>query len=129
MSWSTSTGGYINDPNLVVIGSTGVSGSYADGGWTARKLTLTKATGTITTNGTLIGNGTCQAQPALTLTGIAGTGSTVAWAVSGALPASWQTGIVPEWAVASNTVTLSLCNGTGANITPAAATVNVRVIN
>lgn len=82
---------------------------------------------TITTNGTAVNSGTCQSQPPITLTGVAGTGSKVAWALSGAPPATWQTGITVLPAVTANTVTLWLCNPTAGNITPAAQVVNVNV--
>lgn len=83
--------------------------------------------GTITTNGTAIGAGVCQAQPALTLTGVATT-SAVDWSVPTALPATWQTGIHVMPVVTANTVTLSLCNASAGSITPAAQAVNIRVI-
>jgi hypothetical protein len=89
---------------------------------------LTYAKGTVTTNGTAVAAGTCQAQPALTITGVT-TASVPLWSIPTALPATWQTGIDVYPVVTANTVTLSLCNGTAGSITPAAQAVNVRVIN
>lgn len=89
---------------------------------------LTYAGGTVTTNGTAVAAGTCQAQPALTVTGVT-TGTAVFWSVPTALPATWQTGIAVSPVVTANTVTLNLCNGTAGSITPAAQAVNVRVFN
>jgi hypothetical protein len=84
--------------------------------------------GQITTNGTAIATGVCQAQPALTITGTTIT-STADWSVPTALPATWQTGIHVMPVVTANTVTLSLCNATAGTITPAAQAVNIRVFN
>jgi hypothetical protein len=121
------------------VGGTGVSvldqrsGNVQLFGWTgsvyASVFRLAAVTGgSITTNGTAVGAGTCQAQPALTVTG-ATTGSTVTVSVPTALPATWQTGIFILPVVTANTVTLSLCNGTAGSITPAAQVVNIRVYN
>ena len=87
------------------------------------------ATQTITTNGTAVGAGTCQAQPTLSLTNVA-TSSVLLWSTSAALPATWQTGIavVPDVST-SGTAKLWLCNGTAGSITPAALVLNVRAIN
>jgi hypothetical protein len=85
------------------------------------------AGGQVTTNGTAVAAGVCQAQPALTITGVTTT-STVSWSVPTALPATWQTGIFIQPVVTANTVTLSLCNGTAGSITPAAQAVNVRAL-
>jgi hypothetical protein len=83
--------------------------------------------GSITTAGTAVAPGTCQAQTGITITG-ALTTSAVAWSIPAALPATWQTGIAVMPVVSANTVTLNLCNPTAASMTPAAQLVNVRVI-
>lgn len=83
--------------------------------------------GTVTTAGTAVTNGTCQAQTGITVTG-ATTTDVASCSLNAALPATWQTGIflsVPV--VTSNTVTVSLCNPTAGSITPAAATVRCTV--
>lgn len=89
--------------------------------------TQTIGSGTVATAGTAVTNGTCQAQTGITVTGA--TTTDVAYcSLNAAAPATWQTGIflaVPE--VTSNTVTVRLCNGTAASITPAAATVRCTV--
>jgi hypothetical protein len=89
---------------------------------------LSYAKATVTTNGTAVAAGTCQAQTAATITGVT-TASAVLWAVPTALPASWQTGIDVYPVVTANTVTISLCNGTAGSITPVAQAVNLRVLN
>jgi len=81
----------------------------------------------ITTNGTAVGAGVCQAQPAATITGVTTT-STAEWSVPTALPATWQTGIHVMVVVTANTVTLSLCNASAGSITPAAQAVNIRAL-
>lgn len=89
--------------------------------------TQTIGIGTVTTAGTAVTNGTCQAQTAMTITGATAT-DTAYCSLNAAAPATWQTGIflaVPE--VTLNTVTVRLCNGTAASITPAAATVRCTV--
>jgi len=82
--------------------------------------------GTITTNGTAVAAGTAQAQPTVTFTGLTTSSRCVA-TVSGALPATWQTGIALLCAVTANTATVSEVNGTAASITPASVTLNVAV--
>lgn len=81
----------------------------------------------ITTNGTAVTAGTCQAQPAATITGVTTT-SAAMWSVPTVLPATWQTGIFVMPVVTTNTVTLSLCNGTAGSITPVGQLVNVKAI-
>jgi hypothetical protein len=127
--WNGNGLGNINDPNKVVIGNITVASTYSSGVWTARGLTLTQSVGTVTTNGTAVSNGTCQAQPTVTLTGVAGTGSKVSWSYSGTPPASWLTGITVMPSVQSNTVIIYLCNPTAGSITPISETLNVSVTN
>jgi len=98
---------------------------WPDGGGTVALMPA--AGGQITTNGTAIGAGTCQAQPAITINGVTTT-SAVDWSVPTALPATWQTGIHVMPVVTANTVTLSLCNASAGSITPAAQAVNIRAI-
>jgi len=81
----------------------------------------------ITTNGTLIGAGTAQAQPALTLPGVT-TKSAVAWSLPNVPDATWQTGIAMIFVCTANTVTPYLINPTAAGITPIAQLVNIKVI-
>lgn len=91
-------------------------------------VTQTIGTGNVTTAGTAVTNGTCQAQTGITVTGTATTDSVIA-NIGATLPATWQTGIVlSAHPTASNTVTVYLCNPTAASITPAATQVNVRVV-
>jgi hypothetical protein len=85
------------------------------------------ATQQITTNGTQILAGACQAQPAATISGVTTT-STATWGIPTALPATWQTGIHVMLVVTADTVTLNLCNGTAGNITPATQLVNIKAI-
>jgi hypothetical protein len=84
--------------------------------------------GNVTTAGTAVTNGTCQAQTNITVTGTAVTDGVTA-NIGATLPATWQTGIVlSAHPTATNTVTVYLCNPTAGSITPAATQVNVRVI-
>lgn len=83
------------------------------------------ASQTITTNGTAVAAGTCQAQPAATITGVTTT-STADWSIATALPATWQTGIHVMIVVTANTVTPSLCNASAGSITPAATVMNIK---
>jgi len=99
--------------------------SYNNGSFFS--MTQTIGSGTVTTPGTAVTNGTCQVQTAITVTG-ATTTDVAHCSLNAAAPATWQTGIflaIPE--VTSNTVTVRLCNGTAASITPAAATVRCTV--
>lgn len=98
---------------------------FPDGGGTLAVMPGTG--GQITTNGTAVAAGTCQAQPTITITGVSTT-SAVDWSVAGALPATWQTGIHVMPAVTGGTVTINLCNASAGSITPAAQLVNVRAI-
>jgi hypothetical protein len=95
---------------------------------TNERLAGTFPSGTVTTAGTIVNAGTCQAQTGITVTGALTTDNVVA-NIGAVLPATWQTGIVLSAHVtASNTVTVYLCNGTAGNITPAATAVNVRIL-
>lgn len=88
--------------------------------------TQTIGSGNVTTAGTAVAAGACQAQTGITVTGAAAT-DTVTWGVT-SLPATWQTGIQVIPVVTANTVTVNLCNPTAGSITPAANTVQVRVV-
>lgn len=91
------------------------------------QMTQTIGTGNVTTAGTAVTNGTCQAQTNITVTGTATTDAVTA-NIGAVLPATWQTGIVlSTHPTATNTVTVYLCNPTAGSITPAATQVNVRV--
>lgn len=81
----------------------------------------------ITTNGTAVGAGVTQAQPALTIAGLTTT-SACWWSIPTALPATWQTGIDMELVVTANTVTPQLTNGTAGSITPVAQLVNIKCL-
>lgn len=90
--------------------------------------TLTIGTGTSTSNGTAVGSGVSQAQPAITITGA--TVTDVATCSLNAAPvATWQTGIqlLPA-VVTANTVTPWLSNPSAGSITPAAAVIRCTVI-
>jgi hypothetical protein len=141
-AFQTNVGGYHLSPNNFLVASntqcleatvgSGPNVCFVDVGTGLFKVTQGDGAtlgngGTITTNGTAVGAGTCQAQPALTLTGVSTT-SAVDWSVPTALPATWQTGIHVMPVVTANTVTLSLCNASAGSITPAAQVVNIRVI-
>jgi len=90
-------------------------------------LTVTVGTGSVTTAGTAIAAGTCQAQTNITVTGTL-TSDAVAVNFAGALPASWASGIqMRADPISANTVQVALCNPTAGSITPAATTVHVTV--
>lgn len=90
--------------------------------------TVTIGTGNVTTAGTAIASGTCQAQTGITVTNAA-TSDSAAANLGATLPATWQTGIQFRAEVTgANTVTVNLCNPTAGSITPAATQVNVRVL-
>ncbi len=96
-------------------------------GGTYASLTQTIGTGSVTTAGTAILTGACQAQTNITVTGTAVTDA-VSANIGAALPATWQTGIqLSAHPTATNTVTVYLCNPTAGSVTPAATAVNVRV--
>jgi hypothetical protein len=118
-------------------GAAGRSVIYADS--TAHRLELSNNNGsffpvtqtigsaTVTTAGTAVTNGTCQAQTGITITGSLTSDQAVA-NINAALPATWQTGI--RWSAevsAAGTCTVSLCNPTTASITPAATSVRCTV--
>lgn len=95
---------------------------------TSENVAGTYAAGNVTTAGTAVNAGTCQAQTGITVTG-ALTSDNVVANIGAALPATWQTGIVLSAHVtAAATVTVYLCNGTAGNLTPAATQVNVRIL-
>jgi hypothetical protein len=82
----------------------------------------------ITTNGSAVAAGTCQAQPTVSISGLT-TSSTLTWSSSAALPATWQTGIQVEFDVSTaGTAKVWLCNPTAGSITPAALVINVKAI-
>lgn len=90
-------------------------------------LTQTIGSATVTTAGTAVTNGTCQAQTGITITGSLTTDQAVA-NINAALPATWQTGI--RWSAevsAAGTCTVNLCNPTAGSITPAATAVRCTV--
>jgi hypothetical protein len=88
----------------------------------------TLPSGNVTTAGTVVNAGTCQAQTGITVTGSLTTDNVVV-NIGATLPATWQTGIVLSAHVTANgTVTVYLCNPTAGGITPAATQVNVRVL-
>lgn len=100
--------------------------SYNNG--TFFRATQTIGTGTSTSNGTAVGSGVSQAQPAITITGA--TVTDVATCSLNAAPvATWQTGIqlLPA-VVTANTVTPWLSNPSAGSITPAAAVIRCTVI-
>lgn len=114
----------VNVPAVLPSGAS-LTLDYAAGGfWLNVGTTLPGAP--VTTAGTAVAAGTCQAQTGLTVTGTKTT-STVTWSIPTALPAAWQTGIHVVPVVTANTVTLNLCNPTAGSITPDAQVVNVRV--
>jgi hypothetical protein len=87
----------------------------------------TIGSGTSTSNGTAIGAGTSQAQPAITITG-AITTDVATCSLNAAPVATWQTGIqflLPV--VTANTVTPWLSNPTAGSITPVAAVIRCSV--
>jgi hypothetical protein len=90
-------------------------------------LTQTIGSGTSTSNGTAIGPGTSQAQPAISISG-ATTTDTARCALNATPPATWQTGItfLPP-VVTANTVTPWISNGTTGSITPVAAVIRCTV--
>jgi hypothetical protein len=91
-------------------------------------LSQTIGTARVSTAGTSVGNGTCQAQSEIAVMG-AVTTDTALTNIGAAIPATWQTGIQYLAEVtASNTVTVYLCNPTASEITPAATQLNVRVV-
>ncbi|HEY4678811.1 MAG TPA: hypothetical protein VIJ01_16715 [Candidatus Angelobacter sp.] len=99
----------------------------ANNGGSFFRMTQTIGTGTVTTAGTAVAAGTCQAQTGITVTGATTSDSGNA-SLNVALPATWQTGI--NWnnvQITANTCTISLCNGTAASITPAATAVRCTV--
>lgn len=90
--------------------------------------TRTIGSATVTTAGTAVAAGTCQAQTGITITG-ALTSDMAQANINAALPATWQTGIRYQAEVtASNTCTVNLCNPTAASITPAATAVRCTVM-
>jgi hypothetical protein len=92
------------------------------------ELTQTIGTSSVTTSGKAIDAGTCQVQTSVAVTG-ALTSDSVLANVSGALPQTWQTGIVMRAQVtATNTVMVYLCNPTPSPLTPVATVVRVRVL-
>lgn len=93
----------------------------------SKQVTRTIGSGTSTSNGTAIGAGTSQAQPAITVTG-ALTSDTATCSLNAAPPATWQTGIqfLPG-VVTANTVTPWLSNGTAGSITPVATAIRCTV--
>lgn len=91
-------------------------------------LSMPYAGGTITTNGTAIAAGVCQAQTAVTVNGLTAGGFALTGYPTG-LPASWQTGISVKEVVTANTITPNLCNGTAGSITPAATAITLRAFN
>lgn len=84
--------------------------------------------GSMTTSGRQIGAESCQEQTPMSVKGAAET-STVTWAFAGKPPESWQKGLYVMPAVSQGKVTIYLCNTTSGGITPAQATLNVRIIN
>lgn len=89
---------------------------------------INAATQQITTNGTTVAAGTCQAQPTVSISGLT-TSSTLTWSSSAALPATWQTGIQVEFDVSTaGTAKVWLCNPTAGSITPVALAINVKAL-
>jgi hypothetical protein len=89
---------------------------------------INSATQQITTNGTAVAAGTCQAQPTVSISGLT-TSSTLTWSSSASLPATWQTGIQVEFDVSTaGTAKVWLCNPTAGSITPAALAINVKAL-
>lgn len=88
----------------------------------------TYPSGSVTTAGTAVGSGTCQAQTGITVTGALTTDNVVA-NIGATLPATWQTGIqLSAHVTAGGTVTVYLCNPSAGSITPAATAVFVRIL-
>lgn len=95
---------------------------------TAFPATQTIGSATVTTAGTAVAAGTCQAQTGITITGSVTTDMAQA-NIGATLPATWQTGIRYQAEVtASGTCTVNLCNPTAASITPAATAVRCTVM-
>lgn len=95
---------------------------------TSERVVGTYASGSVTTAGTVVNAGTCQAQTNITVTGALTTDNVVA-NIGAALPATWQTGIhLVANVTAGATVTVYLCNPSAGNITPAATAVFVRIL-
>jgi len=113
--------------NGATFAAPGSIGNTTPGTGTFATLTISNDAGTVTTAGTQVNAGTCQAQTALALAGVT-TSHAVAWSFAGVPPATWLTGITVLPSVQSGQVTIYLCNSTAASITPVAATLNVRVI-
>ena len=84
--------------------------------------------GAVTTSGRKIEPGSCEEQTPIAVHG-AEPSSTVTWAFSGKPPGSWQKGVSVMPAVAVGKVTIYLCNETSSAITPAPATLNLRIVN
>jgi hypothetical protein len=119
-------------PRLYVIPDSGgakqcVSAAAMDSTYLKGNLGATVGSGTTTTNGTVIGAGTSQVQPGISVTGAAAT-DTATCSLNGSPPATWQTGIqmLPP-VVTANTVTVWLSNPTAAGITPATTVVRCTV--
>lgn len=99
----------------------------ANNGGSFFRMTQTIGSGTVTTAGTAVVAGVCQAQTGITVTGSLTTDQAVA-NINAALPATWQTGI--RWTAevsAAGTCTVNLCNPTAGGITPAATAVRCTV--
>jgi hypothetical protein len=84
-------------------------------------------TQTVTTAGSQLTTGTCQAQTDVVVTGMTTAGVCVV-SLAGAPPATWQTGVHFLTQAKSAACAVWICNGTGGSITPDAITLNVRGI-
>ena len=117
--------------SVLIDSSNGVWVFYLSNGTNFIKVNnplMNSGTQQITTNGTAIVAGTCQAQPTAAISGLT-TSSTLTWSSSVALPASWQTGIQVEFDVSTaGTAKVWLCNPTAGSITPSAIAINVKAI-
>src|SRR5262249_974068 len=117
--------------SVLIDSSNGVGGVFLFKGnkfLKGNKPPVEAGTQQITTNGTAIGAGTCQAQPTASISGLT-TSSTLTWSSSVALPASWQTGIQVEFDVSTaGTAKVWLCNPTAGSITPSAIAINIKTL-
>lgn len=108
--------------------ATNTRGSINNGNGSIFDVAVMVGSGSVTTAGTAVGSGTCQAQTGISVANSAITDNVIP-NINAALPATWQTGIALQAHVTvAGTVTVYLCNPTAGSITPAAQSVNVKVI-
>ena len=117
--------------SVLIDSSNGVWVFYVSNGTNFVKVNnplINSGTQQVTTNGTAVAAGTCQAQSTVSVSGLT-TSSTLTWSSSVALPATWQTGIQVEFDVSTaGSAKVWLCNPTAGSITPAAIAINVKAL-